>query len=227
MNRSGAVLVKALLWAVGLGLAGAIAWGVWGAVSDWNVTKAELADVERRLKTSLEDVASTDSTYRAALDTLDVVRKAAKEAIDKSEARVRVLSNRGRIQAEASHDAGETLDAHLAARGDSVGLALHAQEKALTNAERLTWSSERAELNSIIAEERRKLRADSVALEEAATTIAARDKAIADAIERGDKWKAAARPTIGKVLKRTILPVVVAVGATVLVNQATQAASGG
>ena len=227
LGRAGAVLTKLLLWAVGLALLAGAAWGVWEAVSGWSVTKAELAEVEARLKTSLEDVATTDSSYHAALDTLDVVRKTAKVAIEKSEARVRVFVARGRIQAEASHDAAETLDAHLTSRNDTTGLRLHAQERALTNAERLTWSSERAELNAIISEERRKVWADSVALGEAAETIAARDKALADAIERGDKWKDAARPTIGKVLKRTILPVVIAVGATILVNQATSAASGG
>ena len=37
---------RALLWAVGLAVAGGIVWGVWASISGWNATKAELAEYD-------------------------------------------------------------------------------------------------------------------------------------------------------------------------------------
>ena len=227
LGRSGAALPRLLVWAVGIAVLAGAAWGVWEAVSGWNVTKTELKAYDE----AAERTAATNDSLQSIIverdSTIKIFDKAAAQRIAEEERRQRILEEQARVQAKASQEAGDVLDTHLAAVGDSIGLALHAQERALTNAERLTWQAEKLSLVMMVAEWRGRKDSIQGAYDQLWIANEAAQEALVKSDLRGDKWKDAARPTIAKVIKRTILPVVIAVGATVLVNQATSAASGG
>ena len=218
---------RLLIGAAGIVLIAGVGWGAWEAVSGWKETKDAMAVYD----SDAERTAATNDSLQTIIKDRDASLKEYGEAAAARQAerkrQQRLLEERARVQAQASREAADVLDTHLAARSDSVGLALHAQEKALTNAERLTWRAEKASLVASLAEEHRWRDSIQTGYDQLWTANDAAQDALVKATKRGDKWKQAAKPTIGKVLKRTILPVAVAVGVTMLLSQVAGAATGG
>ena len=218
MGRLG---LKLLLYLIGLAAALGLVWGVWATISGWNATKAELNRKDQALTTALEAKKESDQYIVTEEDGLRATQEEAARLLKESEAEHARLTQRALIQAQASSEAGDKLDEHLTSRGDIYGLELHAQERALTNAERLTWQAREAALlagKDAIRMERDSLRVGIQAYRDDKVVM---QTALTEALASQARWKQAAKPTFGKVIKRTVIPVLLTAGTMILVNSAS------